>query len=320
LINAKGQSKLADFGVAGQLSDTIAKRNTVVGTPFWMAPEVIQEVGYGVQADIWSFGITMIELAEERPPYHEMHPMRAMFMIPSKPPPKLANEEKFSSAFVDFIARCLIKDPTQRPSAVDLLADPFIVGVMGDISGVAAEAIRLNQAKLDKSGDDEERDSDQEEEEFFASLGSGGDQTIQDVAPHDALGREPTVIDRGRTIRHWGTRRAPSIPSPSFDPNPQGNSGAPISGRVDTVLDSPSQGRRRPSGPKTNESQPISSSKLPLSAYDMLKMVIDNGNHDDLSALLDMIDINLACELTNCKDRFDQLRAPLLAAIRERGR
>ncbi|RKO95324.1 Pkinase-domain-containing protein, partial [Caulochytrium protostelioides] len=117
----------ADFGVAGQLTDAMSKRNTVIGTPFWMAPEVIQEVGYGTGADIWSLGITCIEMAEGRPPYYNIHPMRAIFMIPTKPPPTLENAARFSGRFQQFIARCLTKNPAERPTAEMLLSDPYIV-------------------------------------------------------------------------------------------------------------------------------------------------------------------------------------------------
>jgi serine/threonine protein kinase len=121
LLSHNGQAKLADFGVAGQLSHSEAKRQTIVGTPFWMAPEVIQEVGYGTNADIWSLGITCIQMAEGKPPYHDLHPMRAIFIIPSKPPPKLSNPPYFSPTFQDFVSKCLIKDPKNRPSASELL-------------------------------------------------------------------------------------------------------------------------------------------------------------------------------------------------------
>eukprot|EP00211_Chloroparvula_japonica_P003436 CAMPEP_0119124176 /NCGR_PEP_ID=MMETSP1310-20130426/3868_1 /TAXON_ID=464262 /ORGANISM="Genus nov. species nov., Strain RCC2339" /LENGTH=442 /DNA_ID=CAMNT_0007114087 /DNA_START=139 /DNA_END=1467 /DNA_ORIENTATION=+ len=126
LLNDQGEGKLADFGVSGQITETQMKRNTVIGTPFWMAPEVIQEVGYDYKADIWSLGITAIELAECRPPYANIHPMRAIFMIPSRPPPKLSAPDKWSADFNDFIAKCLTKNPDERPSADDLLAHPFI--------------------------------------------------------------------------------------------------------------------------------------------------------------------------------------------------
>lgn len=126
LLNEKGESKLADFGVSGQLSDTMAKRQTVIGTPFWMAPEVIQEVGYDVKADLWSLGITCIEMAEGKPPYSNIHPMRAIFMIPSRPPPKLTEPDKWSKEFNDFIAKCLTKNPEQRPHASELLKHGFV--------------------------------------------------------------------------------------------------------------------------------------------------------------------------------------------------
>eukprot|EP00727_Mastigamoeba_balamuthi_P013000 m51a1_g8322 putative protein serine threonine kinase (454) ;mRNA; r:135260-137465 len=126
LMNDSGECKLADFGVSGQLADTMAKRHTVIGTPFWMAPEVIQEIGYNEKADIWSLGITAIELAEGKPPFSNVHPMRAIFMIPSKPPPTLTDVARWSPAFSDFLANCVVKDPRYRATAKDLLNHEFI--------------------------------------------------------------------------------------------------------------------------------------------------------------------------------------------------
>lgn len=126
LLNERGEAKLADFGVAGQLSDTMAKRNTVIGSPFWMAPEVIEEIGYDCLADVWSLGITVIEMAEGRPPYADIHPMRAIFMIPTKPPPTLKDPDLWSPDFRDFLTRCLVKRPEERASAVALLQHPLV--------------------------------------------------------------------------------------------------------------------------------------------------------------------------------------------------
>jgi len=126
LLNSKGEGKLADFGVSGQLSDTMAKRQTVIGTPFWMAPEVIQEVGYDEKADLWSLGITAIEMAEGKPPYSNIHPMRAIFMIPSRPPPRLTEPDKWTSDLNDFVAKCLTKNPELRPQASELLKHNLI--------------------------------------------------------------------------------------------------------------------------------------------------------------------------------------------------
>lgn len=126
LLNSEGHAKLADFGVAGQLTDNLAKRNTVTGTPFWMAPEVIQEMGYNCAADIWSLGITALEMAEGKPPYGDIHPMRAVFMVPTKPPPSFREPDKWSPEFIDFVGACLLKNPDDRATASQLLRYVFI--------------------------------------------------------------------------------------------------------------------------------------------------------------------------------------------------
>ena len=126
LLNSGGHVKIADFGVASQLTDTIAKRKTFIGTSLWMAPEIIQEIGYGCVADIWSLGITSIEMAEGKAPYADINPMRAMFMIPSKPPPSFTKPDQWSSQFIDFVSQCLVKNPEERATASQLLQHEFI--------------------------------------------------------------------------------------------------------------------------------------------------------------------------------------------------
>eukprot|EP01126_Amoeba_proteus_P031255 TRINITY_DN3070_c0_g1_i4.p1 TRINITY_DN3070_c0_g1~~TRINITY_DN3070_c0_g1_i4.p1 ORF type:complete len:743 (-),score=183.51 TRINITY_DN3070_c0_g1_i4:1735-3963(-) len=131
LLTEKGDVKLIDFGVSAILTDPNQKRHTLIGTPLWMAPEVIanktKTTPYTCAVDIWSIGITALELAEKDPPLHQMNPMRALMQIPLRNPPKLQEPEKWSADFANFIGLCLNKDPSKRATIETLLAHPFLL-------------------------------------------------------------------------------------------------------------------------------------------------------------------------------------------------
>lgn len=126
LLNTSGEIKLADFGYAAQLTQQKQKRTTIVGTPYWMAPEVIRGQNYDIKVDIWSLGIMVMEMAEGEPPYMEFPPLRALFLITTKGVPPLKEPGHFTPMFRDFLDRCLEKEPEQRGDATTLLQHPFI--------------------------------------------------------------------------------------------------------------------------------------------------------------------------------------------------
>lgn len=127
LLNRDGYAKLGDFGVSAQLLHSFSKKNSKIGTPYWMSPEVITQTHYDSKTDIWSLGITCIEMAEGEPPYSKIRTFFVMKHIVKEPPKGLTNPEKWSKEFNDFVSKCLVYNPDDRNNAKDLLSHPFIL-------------------------------------------------------------------------------------------------------------------------------------------------------------------------------------------------
>ncbi|CAI5692713.1 unnamed protein product [Oreochromis niloticus] len=131
LLNDQGEVKLADFGISAQITATLARRMSFIGTPYWMAPEVAAveiKGGYNELCDIWSVGITAIELAELQPPMFDVHPLRVLFLMSKSgyQPPKLKDKSKWSSNFYNFVKAMLVRNPKKRPSATKMLTHTFL--------------------------------------------------------------------------------------------------------------------------------------------------------------------------------------------------
>lgn len=178
LMTNGGQIRLIDFGVSAQMAANQKKRNTFIGTPYWMAPEVIatdQQVDawYDQRSDVWSMGITAIEIAEGEPPLSDLHPMRALFLIPKNKPAQLKEKRKWSSEFSNFIAKCLIKDFTSRPTSTDMLKHSYVVKF------VEQQAVQTLVELIDKYRD---KSKNNDEEDAFEDGTLGEDNETRSLA------------------------------------------------------------------------------------------------------------------------------------------
>ncbi|XP_065815364.1 STE20-like serine/threonine-protein kinase isoform X1 [Labrus bergylta] len=183
LLSLDGEVKLADFGVSAKNTKTLQRRDSFIGTPYWMAPEVVmcetsKDRPYDYKADIWSLGVTLIELAQVEPPNHEMNPMRVLLKIAKSEPPTLMHPSRWSPEFSDFLRKSLDKNVDHRWSPVQLLQHPFVTSVTD------CKPLRelIAEAKAEVTEELEDSKEEEEEEEAETPLAAPGHKR----APSDA--------------------------------------------------------------------------------------------------------------------------------------
>ncbi|XP_026824887.1 serine/threonine-protein kinase mig-15 isoform X14 [Ooceraea biroi] len=266
LLTDNAEVKLVDFGVSAQLDRTIGRRNTFIGTPYWMAPEVIAcdenpDATYDNRSDLWSLGITALEMAESQPPLCDLHPMRALFLIPRNPPPRLKSK-KWAKKFHGFIETVLVKDYHQRPYTEQLLKHPFIRDQPTERQvriQLKDHIDRCKKRKQEKERDDY-RYSGSENEEDEPAL-AGEPSSIVQAPGGDTLRRNFQQIQEGRTLTQDVPPQAPAKEKPGSrsqrevpEPGPPARPAIPH--RLIVVPDPQPPSRPLPPTPRDDPRQP----------------------------------------------------------------
>jgi len=216
LLNARGNVRVADFGVSAVLTGPNDRTTTAIGAPFWMAPEVIQEQPYDGRADVWSLGITVIEMAEARPPNSHIHPMRALFVIPQQPAPTLKDPSRWPSEMVDFVNKCLVKDFNSRPTMAEMLRHPYISRVCAKLNNDRGRSYALERlVKKHMPKIDAFRNLDEEEEEEELPPTRFAEERTRQRTRRDD--RQRTQMTRSASQQSFvelnqNSRRAPTLP------------------------------------------------------------------------------------------------------------
>ncbi|XP_053980692.1 serine/threonine-protein kinase mig-15 isoform X9 [Hylaeus anthracinus] len=267
LLTDNAEVKLVDFGVSAQLDRTIGRRNTFIGTPYWMAPEVIAcdenpDATYDNRSDLWSLGITALEMAESQPPLCDLHPMRALFLIPRNPPPRLKSK-KWAKKFHSFIETVLVKDYHQRPYTEQLLKHPFIRDQPTERQvriQLKDHIDRCKKRKQEKERDDY-RYSGSENEEDEPAL-AGEPSSIVQAPGGDTLRRNFQQIQEGRTLTQDvapqppAAKEKPSGRSQRDIPEPGPPARPAIPHRLIVVPDPQPPSRPLPPTPRDDPRQP----------------------------------------------------------------
>ncbi|XP_061607356.1 serine/threonine-protein kinase 10 isoform X1 [Phyllopteryx taeniolatus] len=229
LLMLDGDIKLADFGVSAKNTKTLQRRDTFIGTPYWMAPEVVmcetmKDAPYDYKADIWSLGITLIELAQIEPPHHDLNPMRVLLKIAKSDPPTLEQPSKWSQELKNFLRKALDKNPETRPTAVQLLGHPFVSSVTTNrpLRELVAEAKAEVMEEIDDNGEEGE-DDDAIELTVTSQTSLEGDQSSQPSSPTTSSPTSPQSLPEKGAEPVSATEQRPDAVMPIPIPLPRHN-------------------------------------------------------------------------------------------------